>query len=139
LVKKVIVTTRLERLKEYLRVLKSIKSHDLRRFNEDPLVHGAAERYLQLAIECVLDIGNHLIADRNLRKPGTYAEIFEILAENQIISEKLLKELEGMAAFRNILVHDYVRLDRERVYQLIQTRLKYIEQLARVYAELLNR
>ena len=137
LVKKAIVSSRLEKLREYLAVLKTIRRYDLTRFLEDPLAHGAAERYLQLAIECALDIGNHIIADRNLRKPGTYAEIFEILAENQIISRKLLKELEGMAAFRNILVHDYVRLDRGKVYQLIQTRLKYIEQLAKVYADLL--
>lgn len=119
--------------------MKTIRQYDRARFLDDPLVHGAAERYLQLAIECALDIGNHIIADRNLRKPGTYAEIFEVLAENKVISRKLLGELEGMAAFRNILVHDYVRLDRERVYQLIQARLNCIEQLAKAYAKLLNR
>jgi uncharacterized protein YutE (UPF0331/DUF86 family) len=137
LVKKEIVSSRLEKLREYVAVLKTIRRYDLARFAEDPLVHGAAERYLQLAIECVLDIGNHIIADRNLRKPDTYAEIFGVLAENKVISAKLLRELEGMAAFRNILVHDYLRLDREKVYQLLQTRLKYIEQLAKVYAGLL--
>ena len=139
LVKKEIVATRLEKLKEYLAVLKKIGRYDLQRFLEDPIIHGAAERYLQLAIECVLDIGNHIISDRNLRKPGTYGEIFEILAENNIISTKLLTELEGMAAFRNILVHDYVRLDRDRIYELIQTRLKFIEQLAKTYAGLLGK
>jgi uncharacterized protein YutE (UPF0331/DUF86 family) len=137
LVKREVVAARLERLREYLAALKTIRRRDLKTFVDDALVHGAAERYLQLTIECVLDIGNHIIADRNLRKPGTYAEIFEVLAENKIITRKLLKELEGMAAFRNILVHDYLRLDRGKVYQLIQTRLKYIEQLAKVYAGLL--
>jgi uncharacterized protein YutE (UPF0331/DUF86 family) len=139
LVKKEIVAERLEKLKEYLAVLKTVGRYDLPRFLEDPIIHGAAERYLQLAIECVLDIGNHIISDRNFRKPGTYGEIFEILAENNIISTKLLTALEGMAAFRNILVHDYVRLDRDRVYQLIHTRLKYIEQLAKIYAGLIKK
>ena len=137
MVKRDVVAARLEKLREYLSVLKIISRYELTTFVEDPVVHGAAERYLQLTIECLLDIGNHIIADRNLRKPGTYAEIFEVLAENKIITRKLQKELEGMAAFRNILVHDYLRLDRSKVYQLIQTRLKYIEQLGKVYAGLL--
>lgn len=65
---------------------------------------------MHLAIECMLDIGNHIISDRDYPKPETYAEIFRILADKGVISEQLFYSLEGMAAFRNVLVHDYLKL-----------------------------
>lgn len=80
---------------------------------------------------------NHVISDRNYRKPETYGEILHILAEEGIISRGLMDKLEGMAAFRNLLVHDYLRVDHERVYKALNDNLKYFEELAAVYAELL--
>ncbi len=43
-----------------------------------------------------------------------------------------------MAAFRNILVHDYFRLDLDLVYGIIQNRLKSFEKLAKIYATLME-
>jgi uncharacterized protein YutE (UPF0331/DUF86 family) len=54
------------------------------------------------------------------------------------IETTLLKELEGMAAFRNILVHDYFRLDSDQVYGILRDRIKTLEKLAKVYAALLE-
>ena len=134
MVKKAIVTARLERLREYLKTLRAVEEFDLERFKNDPFIHGAAERYLHLAIECLLDIGNHIIADRGFRKPETYGEVFEILAEESVISPELMGELAGMAAFRNVLVHDYLKLDMERVHRVIRDKLKVFEALAKIYA-----
>lgn len=94
--------------------------------------------YLHLSIECLLDIGSHIISDRGYRKPDTYSEIFEILAGEGMISAVLLRELEGMSAFRNILVHDYFRLDLDHVYGILRDRIKTLEKLAKVYAALLD-
>ena len=71
----------LERLREYLRILKVIQQKGVDQFTSDPLIHGAAERYLHLAIESALDIGNHVIFERGYRKPETYGEIFIILSQ----------------------------------------------------------
>lgn len=137
MVKREAVEARLERLREYLTILRSVQNSDLRNFLKDPILHGAAERYLHLAVECLLDIGNHVIADRGFRKPTTYGEVITILTEEEIIPPELSRELAGMGAFRNILVHDYLRLDRERVYQMIQEQLENLEELARIYSELM--
>jgi uncharacterized protein YutE (UPF0331/DUF86 family) len=42
-----------------------------------------------------------------------------------------------MAAFRNILVHDYLKLDLSQIYRIIQEKVKALDQLGRVYASLL--
>jgi uncharacterized protein YutE (UPF0331/DUF86 family) len=137
LVRKDLIAARLERLREYIKILKSIQKQDIQTFKKDPFVHGTAERYLHLSIECLLDIGNHIISDRGYRKPETYAEVFQVLGEEKVITPRLLKELEGMAAFRNILVHDYLKLDLSQIYRIIQEKTKALEQLGRVYASLL--
>lgn len=132
-----VLAARLERLQEYLHILKAVQEYDLQRFLQDPFVHGTAERNLHLAIECLLDIGNHVISDRGYSKPESYAEIFQILYENHIIPETLYGELEGMAAFRNLLVHDYLRLDRERIFAIVQSKVKCLAALAALFSDML--
>ncbi|HEX7534626.1 MAG TPA: DUF86 domain-containing protein [Syntrophales bacterium] len=137
MVRRDLIAERLERLRQYIKILKSIQKQDIQEFKKDPFVRGAAERYLHLSIECLLDIGNHIISDRGYRKPETYAEVFQILGEKKIITQQLLNELEGMAAFRNILVHDYLKIDPSQIYRIIQEKVKALDQLGRVYASLL--
>ena len=137
MVNKNVLSARLERLREYLGILVSIQEYDCDRFIQDPFIHGTAERNLHLAIECLLDIGNHIIADLGYAKPESYADIFRILTENQVIPLQLYKNLEGMAAFRNVLVHDYLRLDRKRVHQVIKDKTQYLEELGSVFANML--
>ena len=137
MVNKNVLSARLERLREYLGILVSIQEYDCDRFIQDPFIHGTAERNLHLAIECLLDTGNHIIADLGYAKPESYADIFRILTENQVIPLQLYKNLEGMAAFRNVLVHDYLRLDRERVHQVIKDKTQYLEELGSVFANML--
>ena len=135
MVNKNILSTRLERLREYLDVLKSIQDYDCRRFVDDPFIYGTGERNLHLAIECLIDIGNHIIADRGYTKPESYADVFHILHQNKVITPKLYDHLQGMAAFRNILVHDYMRLDRTRVYQIIKDKTRYLNELGAIFAK----
>lgn len=137
MVNKNIVAGRLERLHEYLQNLEAVQRFDHKRFVEDPFVHGTAERNLHLAIECLLDIGNHVIAEKAFEKPESYADIFRILRENQIIPSDLYENLEGLAAFRNILVHDYMRLDRGKVFEMIRTKACYLKELGALFSELL--
>lgn len=137
MVRQELIAARLERLREYLKTLKAVLKYDLETFKADVFIHTTAERCLHLAIECLLDIGNHIISDRGFRKPDTYADIFEILADEKVISKKLLRDLEGMAAFRNILVHDYLRIDLEKVYAILNEKLPYLEKLATVFGKLI--
>jgi uncharacterized protein YutE (UPF0331/DUF86 family) len=132
-----VVAARLNKLQEYLNVLRAIQKYDVQRFKTDTFIHATAERYLHLAIECLLDIGNHVISDRGYRKPDTYAEIFEILAEENVIPRELFDKMAGMAAFRNVLVHDYLRLDLNMVYEITQQQIKHFEKISRIFAGLL--
>lgn len=93
---------------------------------------------LLTSIQAAIDIATHIIAEKDLRKPTTYRETFEILKEEQIISEELANALSDLAGFRNVLVHIYWGLDLEEVYAILQNDLKVLEKFKKVVKELLE-
>ena len=135
MVKKEIVISRIDKLNEYIGILKSVIKYDRETYINDPLIYGAAERFLHLSIECILDISNHVISDMRCRKPENNRDIFLVLYENKIIDEKLKDNLCNMAGFRNILVYDYMKLDRGLVYDVINNNSNDIEDFIKIVVE----
>ena len=132
MVDKDVVLNRIKHLEDNINYLKKIENFDQKTFSSDPDIYYRFERALHLAVEAVLDLGNHLIADQNLETPDSNRDIFRILFENKIISERLKKSLIKMAGFRNILVHDYLDLNRELEYEIIKNSIKDIKEFMRV-------
>lgn len=96
---------------------------DFPTYEENKLVHRTVERTLHLAIEACLDIGQHIIAQEGFRTPESNKEVFFILSEEEILSSELLPNLIGMAGFRNLIVHDYARIDNAAVFGILKRRL----------------
>lgn len=118
-----LILRKLADLDVYVRQLGEYRGVTADRYRDDWRTQRVIDRTLQIAIEACLDIANHLIADRQLRAPSTYADTFQILAEAGLLSPSLLKRMEGIAGFRNLLVHEYARLDPGRVVLLVNERL----------------
>ncbi len=120
------IIAKLGRLDEYIKYLSEIQKVNKKSFINDYHFYGLAERYLQLAIEVMLDIGKLVVISKNLRRPEDNQDIFVVLEEQKIVSKKLAQKLVGIANFRNILVHDYEKIDREIVYGKLLNNLKDI-------------
>ncbi|TSA44659.1 DUF86 domain-containing protein [bacterium] len=63
------------------------------------------------------------IIEENLEKPEENQEAVSILYNQKIIPPKLAEKLDGIVGFRNILVHEYGKIDREKVYSYLQNRV----------------
>lgn len=137
MVKPEVIAIRLGRLREYLKILKQLRKYPQARLVGDPILRGSVERYLHLAIECCLDLGNHVIADRGLRKPQDYKEVFVILGEAKLLPAAFAKRIAPMGSFRNILVHDYLRVNPDVVYTMLHSHLSDFEQYAKAFARFL--
>ena len=110
------LSRKLIQLDEYLGFLKEISNKSESDFLKDKILIGSAKYYLQVSIECCLDIANHIIASDRLRAPKDYADSFSILGENDILEASLVAKLRQMAKFRNRLVHLYGDIDDRFVY-----------------------
>jgi uncharacterized protein YutE (UPF0331/DUF86 family) len=82
----------------------------------------------QMMIETCLDIANHIVADRGYRVPVSYADIFKVLGENNVLEKKLVDRMEKMAKFRNILVHQYEKIEAEIIVGLLKRKLGDFDQ-----------
>lgn len=109
------IVDRMKKLEEYLRLLEGIRGRDF----EDPYMRGALERYFHLAAECVLDIGEMLIAREGWSKPETYRSVIQTMGEEGVIDPDFAEGFEGIAGLRNILVHDYTKVDLARLEALL--------------------
>ena len=138
MVDRFVVMARISKIREYVALLRRIRGlADERHFVSDPLIYGNAERYLQLAIQAVLDISHHIVADRNLPLPADSKSLFDLLARQKMVSRKLSVKLTAMAGFRNVLVHEYLEIDRRRVYRALTTELRDFESFVRAVTRLL--
>jgi uncharacterized protein YutE (UPF0331/DUF86 family) len=138
LVDRYVVQARIAKIREYVTLLRRIRSMaNESEFVKDPLIYGNAERYLQLSIQSVLDISNHIVADRSWGLPASSTDLFELLAAHKVLSVRLSKKLISMAGFRNVLVHEYLAIDRRRVYRALQDDLRDFERFIRAVSKLL--
>lgn len=82
---------------------------------------------LQLAIQSALDAASHVVADDRLGEAETYSDLFRILAQAGWIDSDLARNLRKMAGFRNLLVHNYGRVDLGEVRRILDERLVDLE------------
>lgn len=123
------ILEKLENLKEYLGYLyqlqKEAKSE--KNFLSDFHLFGNTERYLQLSIQIIIDISHLIIIDLGLKRPEDNYEAISILYQKKIISENSAQKLTRMIGLRNILVHEYGKIDRKKIYRILKKNLQDLE------------
>ena len=114
---------KLTELAEYVTQVSEYRALTVERYRADWKTQRVVERTLQMAIEACLDVAGHVLADRGLRAPSTYAETFEILVQAGLMSPDLGRLMVEMTGFRNIIVHEYTRIDAQVVIRILHDHL----------------
>jgi uncharacterized protein YutE (UPF0331/DUF86 family) len=120
-----IVRERLQYLRNEIKYLKGERA-GVRSFSDyvdDARLRKAVERSLQVAVEVCLDIARRIIALEGFRYPENNQDVFQVLAQEKIVSETLRDILLEMARFRNLIVHDYAKIDDAKVYGILKRHL----------------
>ena len=138
-VEKALITTKLSKLRQYQRFLEELQADTVEEFVSDFKLSGAVERYLQVAVECVIDVGNEIISSLQLQRPERYRDIPYILSEAKIIPKTFAETIASMIGFRNLLVHDYASINLNLVYEFQRTRLPDFEKFTKYIAKWLEK
>lgn len=133
------IISKLENLSDYYKILKEIQKVNKKSFISDYHFYSLAERYLQLCIEIMLDVSKMIVNDQDFKKPEDNQNVFSVLRDEKIISKKMHNQLLGVANFRNILVHDYEKIDREIVYNNLQKNIEQFVQFRKEIAKYLSK
>jgi len=93
------------------------------------------ERGILAGISIILDIGNHILASQYRIYPDTYEDVLNEMFSKGIISQEIYSKIKGMGSFRNILAHEYTKIDPKKVYQNYK---KFLETIPEISKELLK-
>lgn len=133
-----VIRERLKALDQYSTELRKYQDLTLKELMSELGELWKIEHGLQLVAECILDIGNHIITEYRLGHPKVYRDIIQLLGDNKVIPSKFAQEMEGIAGFRNILIHEYMKVDISKVYQYLQKGPDQFEKFAQHIYEYLN-
>lgn len=106
----------LMQLHEAIEVLEKLARISYEEFSQDYRCYGAAERYLQVAIERCILICGQLIAALGLPRPESYHAHLSIIARQKLISRELAYRLEMLTNIREDLVWGTEPIDRQLLY-----------------------
>ncbi len=124
MVDEALILRKLSELDEYYNQIQEYEKITVGQYSEDWKIQRIIERTLQMMIETCIDIAGHILADKEYRVPNSYSDTFKVLKEEKILDSKLFKALDKMAKFRNIIVHQYDKVDAEIVVGILKKDLK---------------
>lgn len=130
---------KLRYLAETIRHLETFRQMPRAEYEGDPRNELSVERLFQVGLEAVLDVARLVIIEQQLERARETRSEFAILADEQIIGRGLAQYLEQAKGFRNVLVHDYVSIEREQVYRSLQSDLDDLRRFVQAMAAFIQK
>jgi uncharacterized protein YutE (UPF0331/DUF86 family) len=118
-----VIEQHLQNMEEALANLGRYRDLSLEEFEKDLSLIWIAEKGLQILIQNLLDIGAHLLASEIRNDWDDYGEIILKLGQHGIIPRDFSEKIQGMAGLRNILIHEYLRVDVSKIHNLLKNRM----------------
>lgn len=134
------ILEKLENFNEYLDYLNQLKKEikNEKSFISDFHLFGNTERYLQLCIQIILDACQLIIIDLNLTRPDDNYEAVSVLYGKKVFSGSLASEITKMIGLRNILVHEYGKIDRKKIYKVLKENLDDLKLFQKAVVKYVN-
>lgn len=111
------VEQRLARIDQELDVLPRARGAGRERYLLDRSLQREVERALQVSIQACIDVGAHIVAAGGLGAPSDYAGVFQLLARGAGLDRDLADHLKRAARLRNLLVHAYLEIDQDLIWE----------------------
>lgn len=126
---------RLAELRRHLEHLRALRPRVSRRALEQELsLHNDVLFSLLTVCQVVIDVAGELAARRGDRFED-YTHAVRHLSRDTRFPEEVVRELERLPGFRNVLVHEYVELDLDRAVEALD-RLDAVERFLELVAEI---
>jgi uncharacterized protein YutE (UPF0331/DUF86 family) len=75
---------------------------------------------IQMAVQNCIDIAAHIISENGLGVPGSTTEMFYLLEKHGYLNHDLTGRMVKAVGFRNLIVHEYGKIELEQVYEIAQ-------------------
>lgn len=127
-----VIENKISAVKKYQGIVDSYKRYSQQEIEANIDLRGAVERYLYLMVQATIDLADALVAYKQFRKPTSMSESFDILNEEGIIPKELTEKMVKMTGFRNIIAHDYEKINYDIVYDVLHNGVKDIKDFIKI-------
>ena len=86
---------------------------------------------LQMAIQNCIDMAAHIVSEEGLGVAGSTNELFYLLEYQGIIDIGLTEKMIRAVGFRNLVVHEYGKVDLEVVFRVAHENVADLKEFAR--------
>lgn len=111
-----------DKLDRILDLHKELMKHfpsDEGEFKEKNFQRMGIEKIIEVIAEYVIDICLIIISEKGLEKPNDNRDTIAVLEKYKHLTAPLSKKLQDLASFRNLLIHQYAKIDQKREYHNI--------------------
>lgn len=113
------IKDKINEIEKYLVELENILPQDFEQYFEDYEKIAACERYFEKIVESLVDLAQLIIKVENFPQPTEDIQTFDILFDKKIISDELKINLKNAKGMRNILAHEYGKVDNELIFESV--------------------
>jgi len=130
-----IIEQHIQNMEDALAQLGKYRNISFNEFQKDLSLVWIVEKGLEILIQNLLDIGAHLLASEIKNDWEDYGEVILKLGKHGVIPQEFSDQIKGMAGLRNILIHEYLRIDLNKLFDYLKYRLEDFIQFIRYIRE----
>ena len=118
------IEDKINEINGFLEELKGIIPSNFEEYKSSIEKKAACERYVEKIVEAVTDLAFLIIKIKKFEIPEDDTDAFNILLENKLIDNGLAKKLKDAKRMKNIISHQYGKIDDEIVFESISEELE---------------
>jgi uncharacterized protein YutE (UPF0331/DUF86 family) len=130
-VKKHLIEDLLKQLDTILEELSKYKGRPQEDIAGSLSLRWTVERGLIAAATVTFDVLDHIVSAVFGIYPETYEETIQAAFQKAVLSEPLYQEMKGLGGFRNVLVHEYAKVDLRQLCEGLQRALRVFPMFSR--------
>jgi uncharacterized protein YutE (UPF0331/DUF86 family) len=111
------INDKIEEIEQYLDELDSFVPNVFEDYSIDNKTKAACEHYFEKIVEALADLAFLFIKWKGFPSPEDDIAAFFVLAEKNIISKDLATKLKEAKGMRNLISHEYGKIDDELVFE----------------------
>jgi len=129
---KKILMTRIKIIFESLEQINQFKDLTYTQFLDFKNFQDICEYNLFIIINAMIDIVNHICSDLDYGNLDLLSDGFKVLGEKEIFNNNEVNNFINMVSFRNIIAHEYTKINKKIVFDIVKNKLYQIEDFIKI-------
>ncbi len=117
------IAEKIKELENFLMDLEDYLPINFEEYLNQSKTKDACERSFEKIVMAMIDLGFLIVKENKFKIPEEESEVFDVLAKEDIISDGLKNKLKAAKGMRNILAHEYGRVDNELVFESLKNEI----------------